>query len=98
MLLNSGPPFLSGFGKSRRRWHRVPRHEIKPIRESGIGDEKTRHGVVGDAFQVGLGEKVAGHCHANDAPQLMLGDVCALRELRECDGVVGRDEKEDAEV
>ena len=53
---------------------------------------------MGDAFQVGLGEKVACHCHANDAPELMLGDVCAFRQFGECDGVVGRDGKEDAEV
>ena len=42
---------------------------------------KTGIGVVGNAFNVGLGEKkVASHCHADDAPELMLGDV--LRFLR----------------
>ena len=28
---------------------------------------------MGDAFQVGLGEKVASHCQANDAPELSSG-------------------------
>ena len=53
---------------------------------------------MGDAFQVGLGEKIASHCHSNNALKLMLGDVCAFCQFRDCDGVVGRDEREDAEV
>ncbi len=57
-----------------------------------------RDGAVGNPFKVGLREEVASQCHTDDAPELMLGDVCAFRELRERDGVVGRDEREDAKV
>ena len=53
---------------------------------------------MGNAFKFGLTEEVASQCHTDDAPELILGDVCAFRELGESDGVVGWDEREDAEL
>lgn len=53
---------------------------------------------MGNAFKVGLGERIVNQCYTNDAAELMLGDICAYCELGEGDGVVRRDKQENAEV
>ena len=98
VLLDSSPPFCRGVGKGRRGGHRVLHDEFEPTREARIGDEKTGCGVVGDAFAVGLSEEIVRHGHADDAAELVLGDVGGFCELGDSDGFVWRDEREDAEV